>query len=640
MFEIKGKDLAARLGVLSTLHGKVQTPTLMPVINPNRLTLPIDILERCGAEMIITNAYILYRTLKEEVLTKGVHDLLGFKGPIMTDSGAFQLMTYGSIDITNRDISHFQEEIKVDFGVPLDLPQAKGSVESVERALNETIERIKENVRIRQSETVKWVGPVQGGPYPALVEKAAKILGSLPFEIHALGSVVPLMEAYEFTTVVKMLLAAKKNLPLSRPLHLFGAGHPMFFSLAVLCGADIFDSAAYALYAKARRYITPFGTLHLDSMKYFPCRCESCLGTSPKEILTVEMEEQIEFLAFHNILISFQEIMIIRQAIADGRLLDLAQSRAVAHPQLLKALNWVLNDQNYAFFEEHEPATKKKAIFITNNLLLNQPFVNRIKNRLFTRFYPWGRILRVIKANEVIPDAAEEQVVFFSPVFGLVPSELSKTYPFYQSIAGIIEVSTAQRFANDFIHEYSAFFDEIIIEPEIDLNEPILGGKEKSKADLSAQPSGDYFAFRSMVDFQFGRKAGASVQKVFREYSPKTKVLRRFVDENRNLLATVRAKDFFLIPSILLAQQLHSSIEYPRMRVAVTDEAESFLRKGRDAFSKFVKDADPAVRAGDEILVVNKSDELLAAGKAMLSAKEMESFNAGIAVKTRRGLPD
>ncbi|MFX0117696.1 MAG: PUA domain-containing protein, partial [Candidatus Hodarchaeota archaeon] len=63
-----------------------------------------------------------------------------------------------------------------------------------------------------------------------------------------------------------------------------------------------------------------------------------------------------------------------------------------------------------------------------------------------------------------------------------------------------------------------------------------------------------------------------------------------------------------------------------------------FLREGRDAFSKFILDVDPFIRAGDEILVVNESDELIATGKAVICAKEMQSFNIGIAVKTRRGI--
>lgn len=639
MFEIREKDMAARNGVLATARGKIKTPTLMPVVNPNRLTLPIDMLARCGAEMIITNAYILLKSQKDEVIAKGVHELLGFNGPIMTDSGAFQLMTYGDIDVTNETISRFQERIGVDFGIFLDIPQAKGSEAVFKKALSETIARAKENVTIRESENTKWVGPIQGGPFPELVAKASNIMGSLPFDIHALGSVVPLMEAYEFETVVQMILAAKNNLPLFRPFHLFGGGHPMFFSLAALCGVDLFDSAAYALYAKSGRYITPTGTLHLESMSYFPCSCEICLGTSPKEMISIEKQERQALLAQHNLLISFQEIKTIQQAIVDGRLLDLAHSRAVAHPRLLKALRYVLKSHNYPYFEKYEPVTKKKALFVANDLVSAQPFIIRIRNRLIKRFYAWGKTLRVIQEERSPPNELNEQIVIFSPIFGLIPAELTKTYPFYQNIVGSVNTSAAENAAKEFLGINAARFEKVIIEPGINIGTPKAAQVREEDASVKAiHHFKDYNTFRAMLDFQFGRDAGCAVQKALAELSSKTNVLRRFVDENGDLLATVRARDFFLIPSILLARKLHEGLEAPLMRVTVTADADPFLRDGRDAFSKFVSEADPSIRAGDEVLVVNESDELLATGKAVQCANEMLSFSSGVAVKTRRGI--
>lgn len=639
MFEIREKDMAARNGVLITSRGKVKTPTLMPVVNPNRLTLPVDILAHCGAEMIITNAYILLKTQKEDVIAKGVHELLGFDGPIMTDSGAFQLMIYGDIDVTNEAISRFQERIGVDFGVFLDIPQAKGSEAVVEKALSETIARAKENVSIRQSENTKWVGPIQGGPFPELVAKASKIMGSLPFDIHALGSVVPLMEAYEFATVVRMILAAKNHLPPFRPFHLFGGGHPMFFSLAALCGVDLFDSAAYALYAKSGRYITPTGTLHLESMSYFPCSCEICLGTTPKEMLSIEKQERQALLAQHNLLVSFQEIKTIQQAIVDGRLLDLVHSRSVIHPRLLKALKHVLQNQNYSYFEKYEPVTKKKALFVANDLISGQPFIIRIRKRLNKRFYAWSKILRVTQEERVPPNESNEQIVIFSPVFGLVPAELTKTYPFYQNIAGSVDTTTAENTAKEFLAFNAARFEKVIIEPGINIGESKFGQVREEDSSVGAIPfSKDYTAFRAMLDFQFGRDAGCAVQKALAEFSSKTNVLRRFVNEDRDLLATVRARDFFLIPSILLARKLHKGLKFPLMRVIVTADADPFLRDGRDAFSKFVSGVDPSIRAGDEVIVVNESDELLATGKAVQCAEEMLSFSSGVAVKARRGI--
>ncbi|MFA7375318.1 MAG: tRNA-guanine transglycosylase, partial [Methanothrix soehngenii] len=98
-FEILHKDLAGRIGRLSTLHGTVETPLLMPVVNPHLPLIPPEELASMGAEMIITNSYIINQDpdLREGAIEQGLHDLLGFPGPIMTDSGAFQLSVYGDI---------------------------------------------------------------------------------------------------------------------------------------------------------------------------------------------------------------------------------------------------------------------------------------------------------------------------------------------------------------------------------------------------------------------------------------------------------------------------------------------------------------------------------------------------------------
>ena len=91
-FEMKDRDGLARICTLATGHGTIETPTLMPVINPNRIIIPPgEMPKKFGAQAIITNSYILGKSMRDEVLEKGVHSLLGFQGPIMTDSGAFQM---------------------------------------------------------------------------------------------------------------------------------------------------------------------------------------------------------------------------------------------------------------------------------------------------------------------------------------------------------------------------------------------------------------------------------------------------------------------------------------------------------------------------------------------------------------------
>ena len=123
-FEILHKDLAGRIGRLRTPHGPVETPILLPVINPHLQLIPAPELNKMGASMLITNSYIIYQdeALKIQAIEKGLHHLIGFNGPIMTDSGAFQLSVYGNIDVKPGEILNFQYAIKSDICVPLDIP--------------------------------------------------------------------------------------------------------------------------------------------------------------------------------------------------------------------------------------------------------------------------------------------------------------------------------------------------------------------------------------------------------------------------------------------------------------------------------------------------------------------------------------
>ena len=91
MFEVKTRDGLARIGRLATRHGVLETPTLLPVVNPRRMTLTAAEIRDCGATGLITNSYIISRheEVRERALTEGVHALLEWEGPLMTDSGTF-----------------------------------------------------------------------------------------------------------------------------------------------------------------------------------------------------------------------------------------------------------------------------------------------------------------------------------------------------------------------------------------------------------------------------------------------------------------------------------------------------------------------------------------------------------------------
>src|SRR5437879_11738035 len=103
---------------METRHGRVTTPALLPVVNPNRPIIPpTDLANRFHAEILITNAYILGRgPHRDSVLRQGVHEFLGFSGAVMTDSGAFQSHVYGDENVTNDGVIELRKLIGTERG--------------------------------------------------------------------------------------------------------------------------------------------------------------------------------------------------------------------------------------------------------------------------------------------------------------------------------------------------------------------------------------------------------------------------------------------------------------------------------------------------------------------------------------------
>lgn len=143
---------------------------------------------------------------------------------------------------------------------------------------------------------------------------------------------------------------------------------------------------------------------------------------------------------------------------------------------------------------------------------------------------------------------------------------------------------------------------------------------------------------RTIADYQFGKGAGATLfpDNVDFKFSTTRRIRQIILDNNR--LATVRAQDGMLTLSMAGARRLHECTEYPAQRVVVNKDAAPFVAKGKNAFAKHVVNVDPGIRAGQEILIVDENDNLLATGKAVLCALEMLSFKKGMAVNVRSGI--
>jgi 7-cyano-7-deazaguanine tRNA-ribosyltransferase len=428
-FEILHKDLMGRIGKLRTPHGSVETPTIMPVLNPNLMSIGAEEMKRYGAEMLITNAYIIYRkvNLREEAVKKGIHSFLECEMPIMTDSGSYQLYEYKDVEVSNKEILEFQQRIGSDVCVPLDIPTAPYvKKERAKDDLEETVSRMREARSIIQNKML--AGVVQGSTFLDLREESAKRVAEIGFDVYAIGGVVPLLESYKFDELVDIIMASKKNLPLNAPVHLFGAGHPMLFPLAVALGCDLFDSAAYAIYAKGKRYITSDGTRKVEDLQYLPCSCPVCSSHSVEEV-----KESEDLLASHNLWVTFEEMRVVKQSIVEGSLWELCERRCRAYPALLNGLKHITK---YAgVIEKYDASTKKHPFFYLGETSAHRPEVLRYSYRL-NRFKLSGNVLitaTVGSKGKEVESGNYDHVFFVKPPFGPYPVELSESYPVGQS---------------------------------------------------------------------------------------------------------------------------------------------------------------------------------------------------------------
>jgi 7-cyano-7-deazaguanine tRNA-ribosyltransferase len=339
----------------------------------------------------------------------------------MTDSGAFQLSVYGNIDVSPQEILDFQFAIKSDISVPLDIPTPPDvNRERAEAELKITEERLVQAASLQREGLLAC--PIQGSTYTDLREKAGRFAAGLAFDVYPVGGVVPLMEAYRYRDLVDVVVAAKKGLGSGRPVHLFGAGHPMIFALAAAMGCDLFDSAAYALYARQDRYLTVHGTGKLADMSYLPCSCPVCERHTLKELLA--SPEKTRLLASHNLYVSLAEIKQVKESIREGSLWDLLEARCRSHPRMLDGLRRLAQEGSWL---ERLDSADKSTFFCTSAEAALRPEVIRHARRI-DRITLQGEVL--ITDDPLADTTGYDQVLYFKPPFGPYPAELAETYPF------------------------------------------------------------------------------------------------------------------------------------------------------------------------------------------------------------------
>ncbi len=356
---------------------KFTTPSFFPVYNPNIPIISPNEMRSMGVETLITNAYILYK----KGIERRVHEFLGFDGVVMMDSGAYQLWEYGDLDVTNEDIIEYQNRILPDIGTFLDtVMEYDIDRKSAEIGVKETLTNA-EVCRAIGDDKIAWMATVQGALHKDLVEIAAERLRELDFPYYAIGSLKKSTQKWMFEPQIDHSVWALNILPRSKPVHLWGVGHPAVFSIFVLMGFDTFDSASYALYAKDNRVMFPWGTERLENMEEFPYTCKECEKFTVKELLSMDKHERVRILAKHNLWVMINEIKAIREALRGEYLFELVQERVRSHPGLFRAFVKLLKE-HYGFLEQYTPFTKKHGLFPVGEEFVYRPEIKRALDRI------------------------------------------------------------------------------------------------------------------------------------------------------------------------------------------------------------------------------------------------------------------
>ncbi|MGY5877109.1 MAG: tRNA-guanine transglycosylase, partial [Candidatus Thorarchaeota archaeon] len=487
----------------------------------------------------------------------------------------------------------------------------------------------------------------------------------LDFDVYPIGGVVPLMERYRYADIVDATLAAKRHLPFNRPVHLFGCGHPMFFAQAALLGCDFFDSASYAKFADAGRMLLPSGTVHLKELRELPCECPVCCTQDVDSLLAMSESERALQLMSHNLYVSAAEMRRVRQAIHDGKLFELAAIRARSHPTLIQALEAMLThmDQIVPF----DPIANTSSVLYTGWETSMHPAIVRFHNRIINR-YPFRNTNTMILVphmgdrpysettvkivERIRQHTPSEVILMFVTPFGIIPWEYEHVHPAQQCIypktLDNITLKIVEERVTEFLGQsrsenlvwlsratptdviYSSFEGKINSRYE-SVDDIVYALREAtSNTRRWERKICSLIAYQWNIDFPtFLENEDTSVT-----YSKATRKI-RYVNRNNTIIFTLVPTSGLLTPTLEGGQELLQAGLSEQYTVTVDKDAAEFIAQGKSALAKFVEFAHPKLRAGEEVLLVNPSGDLLATGRTLLSGPEMMTFDRGVAVVTR-----
>ncbi len=336
----------ARAATFHTLHGAVQTPVFMPVGTQATVKgQTAESLKATGSRVLLANTYHLMLRPGAEVFRKfgGIHRFMNWEGPVLTDSGGFQIFSLPTERALNEDGATFksyvdgtvhllspetsiemQKAIGSDIMMVLDqcIPSTS-SFEVAEAAMHLTHRWAKRSLEARGDSPQALFGIVQGACYPDLRKRSAEFLRELPFDGLAIGGLAvgeTHAERYHFTDL------ATDHMPKHLPRYLMGVGTPIDILEAVHCGVDMFDCIIPSKMAQHSTVYTSHGRMHLrrgiykfvDEPVDANCDCNTCRHYSRAYIHhLIKSDEHLgwHLLATHNMAFYHRLMREIRESI-------------------------------------------------------------------------------------------------------------------------------------------------------------------------------------------------------------------------------------------------------------------------------------------------------------------------------------
>ena len=312
-FQLLATDGAARRGQITTPHGPAQTPLFMPVATQAAVKgLAFDEVRALGAEMVLSNAYHLYlRPGVDRVRDAGgLHQFMGWRGPILTDSGGYQAFSMGALRRVSDDGIAFQSHIDGSrhFFTPRSaIAHQQGIGADIIMCFDQCVFSAGDPnaVRAAMERTHRWAqichethaapspdaapaaarqalfGIVQGGVIPELRAESTRFITAIPFDGYAIGGLAVGETKAEMHAVTAQVCAA---LPAAKPRYLMGVGAPEDLVNSVALGVDLFDCVLPTRVARNGALFTPAGRVNIANRRYADqdapldaeCDCYAC----------------------------------------------------------------------------------------------------------------------------------------------------------------------------------------------------------------------------------------------------------------------------------------------------------------------------------------------------------------------------